>query len=157
MAFLKEVAAHLDLSERHVRRLVKDGILPPSKGHGGYDIEACRVAYIRYLRGLSSGQTEKSQSAETEEGQDFSRLVEMEKHRKLKRENDLEEQRVAPVHLITETIERVGRMMIPILESLPLIMKRNWPEITGDQIHLVKKSIAECRNMVADMKLDLDE
>ena len=56
MASQLEVAAHLDLSDRRVRVLVKDSILPGSKGHGGYDVDACRLAYIRHLRGLATGQ-----------------------------------------------------------------------------------------------------
>jgi len=51
-----EVAAHLDLSTRRVSGLTKEGILPGSKGPGGYSIDACRLAYIRHLRGLATGQ-----------------------------------------------------------------------------------------------------
>ena len=60
MASQLEVAAHLDLSDRRIRGLVKDGILPGSKGPGGYDLDACRVAYVRHLRGLASGQVRQS-------------------------------------------------------------------------------------------------
>lgn len=80
-------------------------------------------------------------------------LLEQEKHRKLKRENDIEEKKVAPVQLLTDALVKAGNTIIPILESLPLIMKRNWPEITGDQITMVKKAIAECRNAIADSEI----
>jgi phage terminase Nu1 subunit (DNA packaging protein) len=43
--------------------------------------------------------------------------------------------------------------MVPILETLPLAMKRAWPEITGDQIQLVKKAVAECRNEMAEAEI----
>lgn len=58
MAKQIDVANHLDLSDRQVRNLIKSGALPGSKGPGGYDIDACRVAYIRHLRGLATGQTQ---------------------------------------------------------------------------------------------------
>jgi len=85
-----------------------------------------------------------------EQSDDYSALLEFEKYRKAKRENDIEENKVAFVSEITEALHRAAAIIIPILESLPLIMKRNWPELSGDQIHLVKKSISECRNAIAD-------
>lgn len=81
-------------------------------------------------------------------------LLAAEQRRKLKRENDVEEKLLAPVDLLTDALASTGRQIVAILESLPLTMKRYCPEITGDQITLVKKSIAKCRNSIADMKLD---
>jgi len=40
---------------------------------------------------------------------------------------------------------------------LPLIMKRHFPELTGDQITLVKTAVAECRNAMADTEVKLDD
>lgn len=59
---------------------------------------------------------------------DFSKLLDQEKHRKLKRENDLEEEKIAPVSLLTDAPHKAAAQIIPIMESLSLIMKRNWPE-----------------------------
>lgn len=56
MATQKELAAHLDITDRQVRNLAKDGVLPGSKGKGGYDLDTCRLAYIAYLRGLATKQ-----------------------------------------------------------------------------------------------------
>ena len=81
----------------------------------------------------------------------------VEQTRKLQRENDIEDNLVAPVSLLTFAIEKAGKQIIPILESLPLEMKRYFPELTGDQIQIVKTAIAKCRNTIADMELDLDE
>lgn len=58
MATQKEVAEHIDLSDRQVRNLIKQGVLPSSKGPSGLDKEACRISYIRYLRGLANGQVQ---------------------------------------------------------------------------------------------------
>ncbi|GAB6907261.1 putative DNA packaging protein [Desulfosarcina cetonica] len=92
------------------------------------------------------------------DGANYTALIEFEKYRKLKRENDVEEQKVAPVSLITNALEKTGRQIIAEFESLPLVLKRNFPELSGDQIQLVKKSIAMVRNAVAGMKIDfLDE
>ena len=154
MATQQEIADHLDLSSRWIRKLVKEGILPSSKGRGGYDVDACRMAYIRYLRGVSSGQVSDPGDGD-EESQDYSALLEKERYREKKRLNDEAERLVAPVALLTDALSQAGNIIIPILDSLPLIMKRNWPEITGDQITLVKKAIAECRNAIAESKLEI--
>ena len=76
-------------------------------------------------------------------------MLEGGKYRKLKRENDVEELNVAPVELLTFALEKSGNIIVPILESLPLEMKRNWPEITRDQIQLINVAIAKCRNAIA--------
>ena len=157
MATQKEIAEHIDLTERHVRRLLKDGILPPSKA-GGYDVDACRQSYIRYLRGVQSGQI-KQQPEQIEEGQQSGNpvdLLEWEKYRKAKRENDEAEGLVAPVALLTDALQKAGAIIVANLESLPLLIKRHWPEVTGDQITMVKAAVAECRNTIADMQIDLD-
>lgn len=153
MATQKETAAHLDLSTRWISELVKSGVLPNGRGRGGYNLDDCRLAYIRYLRGVSTGQVTDIEPSDNE---DYSKLFEKEKHREKKRQNDIEEKIVAPVSLLTDALLKASNQIVPILESLPLIMKRNWPEITGDQILLVKKAIAECRNAVADMEIDID-
>ncbi len=55
MATQSEIAIHLDLSTRSVADLASKGILPPAIGKGNLDLEACRVAYIRHLRGRAAG------------------------------------------------------------------------------------------------------
>jgi len=159
MATQKEVAEHLDLSLRHVQKLIKDGRLPPTKGRKGCDLESCRFAYIRYLRGLGSGQINSSDfnaPGSDSDSDDYAKLLEYEKYREKKRINDMEENKVAPVSLLTDALQKAANQIIPIFESLPLIMKRNFPELSGDQITLVKKSVAECRNIIAGMEFDLD-
>lgn len=54
MATEAEVAAHLDLSDRRVRELKKEGLFA-SVQRGGYDLDACRSAYIRQLRERAAG------------------------------------------------------------------------------------------------------
>jgi len=55
LATQTEVAEHLDLSEQRIRQLLKQGIIPASKGYGQMDLDVSRVAYIRYLRGAATG------------------------------------------------------------------------------------------------------
>lgn len=155
MATQAELAKHLDLSPRRIRGLAKDGVLPTSKGRGGYDIDSCRIAYINYLRGLSNGQIKPQATDDEEVDGNYSVMLEKERWREKKRQNDIEEGLVAPVSLLTEALEKVISQIIPIFDSLPLIIKRNWPEVTGDQVTLIKKSIAECRNAASRARIEL--
>lgn len=56
MATQAEVADHIDLTDKQVRNLMKSGVIPGTKGRGGYDIDACRLSYIRYLRSINNKQ-----------------------------------------------------------------------------------------------------
>lgn len=58
MASQKEVADHIDLTTRQVRTLLKSGVLPSGSGAGGLNIDNCRLAYIRYLRGRATGKVD---------------------------------------------------------------------------------------------------
>lgn len=55
MASQHEVAAHLDMSTRHVRELVQRGVLPEKQGAKGWDLKECRLRYLLYLRGVADG------------------------------------------------------------------------------------------------------
>lgn len=131
------------MSATRIRQLVAEGVITKNS-RGKYSEEAI-TQYIRFLR--------KSQADQS----DYSELLEKEKYREKKRENDLAESLVAPVEVLEDVLGRGVAAMIPILESLPLIMKRHWPEITGDQTQLVKQSVAECRNALADVEIKIDD
>lgn len=53
MATQREVASHLDLTDRAVRDLISRGVLPREKGR--LELKASRVAYIRHLREVAAG------------------------------------------------------------------------------------------------------
>lgn len=49
------VAKLLDLTVQRVGQLVREGILPPPRERGRYDVVACVRAYVRHLRARLSG------------------------------------------------------------------------------------------------------
>jgi len=156
MATQKEISIHLDLSERRVRGLIASGILPASKGPGGNSVDVCRFAYIRYLRGVSSGRIkEESDGEDSQTGVD--KLIEEEKYRKIKRENDLAEKNIAPVIVLENALKDAARQIIPLLDGLPIEMKRDNPELTGADIQTAKTSIAKCRNLIAGLELVIED
>jgi len=50
LATLKELAEHLDLSPQSVTDLVRKGVFLINKGRSPVNIDACRIAYINFLR-----------------------------------------------------------------------------------------------------------
>lgn len=145
----RDVVQHLKLSTRWIRELVSQGVLPSPDESGKYDLDVCRESYIEHLRNLANRRSQADNG--------IAQQLEAEKLRKLKRENDIEESKVAPVALLTDALQKAGAIIVANLESLPLLIKRHWPEVTGDQITMVKKAIAECRNTIADMRIDFEE
>ena len=138
------LAALIDVSLARVGQLAKEGVI--TRLPSGKYSEAAVTEYVRWLRATA----ERKNS-------DWAILLEAEKYREKKRQNDLAEKLVAPIEVLEKVVERGVAGMVPILESLPLVMKRHWPEITGDQIRLVKQSVAECRNVLADMEITIDD
>lgn len=138
----KALSKMFGISERRVNQLVVEGVI--TKPDGGKYGPGAVTDYIRHL---------KAAAVEKNKGE-FSSLLEQEKYRAAKRENDLAEGLVAPVSVLEDVLARGVASSIPILEGLPGVMKRHWPEITGDQIMLVKQAVAEVRNALADVKIE---
>lgn len=140
----RQLAEILDVSPGRVSQLATEGKIT-RLSNGKYPAAAI-TQYVRFLR----DQQAKPQGGTAEQ-------LEAEKLRKIRRENDIEEGKFAPLFLLTDALQKSGAIIIANLESLPLLMKRHWPEITGDQITMVKRVVAECRNTIADMKIDMEE
>lgn len=139
----KSIATICDISLARVGQLAKEGVITKLP-NGKYQPEAI-TEYIRYLREKNGGKATVSEE------------LDREKLRRIKRENDLEEQLVAPVDKLTDALVKTFAVVCPILDNIPLLIKRYWPEVTGDQMQLVTKAIAECRNAIADAEINLDD
>lgn len=139
----KALAEICDISPRRISQLVKEGVITRNR-QSRYELSAI-TQFIRYQRG------------NLEKPSDYRDLLEQEKYREKKRENDLAEGLLAPVEVIGEVVSRGVAAVIATLESLPLLMKRRFPELTGDQIQQIKAAVAECRNAMADVEVQLDD
>ena len=131
----------LGVSAVHVGRMGKEGQIPRRK-NGKYGPEAV-LAYVTKLREDSRRRT------------DYSEEIDAEKVRKLRRENDQAEGILAPIQVLQAYAERIATVVVPILENIPLNLKRSFPELTGDQIQIIKAGIAEARNAIADAEIEL--
>ena len=160
MAKQIEVAAHLDLTDRQVRNLLADGVLPASKGSGGIDLDACRLAYIRYLRGLGSGQVKPEMPpmmadeidplAEMKLTQERLRLTSAQAEgQELK--NDITRRRSVPTEFATFVLSRLAAEVGSILDTLPLTLKRRHPDLEVRHIDSIQRELAKARNRAATL------
>lgn len=158
MATQVEVASHLDLSDRQIRNLVSDGVLPSSKGPGGLDIDACRLAYIRYLRGLANGQVRPEVPPEIGDEGDTAKRLEQERLRltaaqaegqELK--NDITKRKSVPTEFATFVLSRLAAEIGSLLDTLPLTLKRRHPDLEVRHIESVQRELAKARNRAATL------
>lgn len=154
MATQQELAAHLDLTDRSIRNHLKAGHLPPSEGRGGYDIDACRVAYIRHLRAVASGQA-------SSDGDDLNPVVEMARKNAAqanKTEFDLAVAKKEYVHIshLENILARFASAAAAKFDSITARLKQKYPDLKARQIESIKAEIAEARNYVAGLRPDTD-
>lgn len=118
MATQVEIAEHLDLSDRRVRDLVRQGILPAPRGRGGLDLDACRFAYLGYLRALATGQSDGDNTPPLGD-------LEQERTRLTKAQADHEELKVQTLRgtlIPAEVVERVQGAMVIAFRSRMLAL-----------------------------------
>ena len=155
-----DVAEHIDLSVRQVQRLIKNGILPSAKGKGGYDLDVCTKSYISYLRAMAKANEEDDAPAVDGEQIDINleRALNLRVDTRLKelKEDQLRNE-LAPVALISWTLNRVCSQISSVLDSIPLKVKRRIPALTSTQIDLIRREIITAQNAAAKVTVDIDE
>jgi phage terminase Nu1 subunit (DNA packaging protein) len=166
MANQKELAQHLDLTDRQVRNLLADGILPTSRGNGGLNLQDCRHAYIRYLRGLGSGQVKAEAGHLLEDAIDpmvehhlLEERVRLTKAQAVaqERKNEVMEQQLIPVGIATFVLSKVASQIASVLETVSLKLRRKHPEMDPRHLESLEREIALARNLAAQVDEKLDE
>ena len=98
--------------------------------------------------------TRRSDDADTLDLSRERALLAIEQTRRLQRENDEAEGKLAPIAVLTDALQRVGMQIVSILESLPLEMKRQNPRLSGHDIQTARKAIARICSAVAEIRLE---
>lgn len=152
------IAYLLGISDRQVRALQSKGILPKSKGKNGVDPLLCIQAYIAY----KSAALSKEDVPETPH-------EENEKSREQQLKNDEREERIllnrtkrlvlekqyAPIDIIVSTISQVAISLRTRVDSWLPKLKMASPEITSEQLDVLKRELAMLLNELAEIKPDL--
>lgn len=160
MATQRDVAEHLDLTDRQVRALVKKGVLPGSHGTGGLNVDACRAAYINYLRGLARNQIADTGASDSAAEYD----LDLERVRNLRADTEIKELKaaqmraeLAPISVIESVLASMAAQVSAVLESIPQIVKSRAPQMSPSDIELIAHEIIRCQNVAAEMMANLDE
>ena len=144
MATQDQIAAHLDLGVRHVRRLLAAGVLPRSKGRGGLDLDRCRLAYISHLRGVAAGHQSEDGSLDlTEERAKLAR----EQTETAALRNAESRKELLPADQVIEYWAKQIVATKSRIRALPHEIKGAIPHLTSEEIeevrHLVDRTLTD--------------
>lgn len=149
MATVKEVAQHLGLTERRIKQLRKEGIIPTGKRGAGADLDDCRMAYFNYLR-VSKESTIQldDDQIDTETKRENLRLTKARADaQELKNLQD--KQQLLPVEIMRESLAKVSAQITSILDTLPSKIKRAHPSLNNSEMDLIKSEIVRAQNLAA--------
>ncbi|CAL9961923.1 terminase small subunit, partial [Vibrio phage K290] len=141
----KQIGDLLGISDRQVRNLQNQGVLPKAKGRDGIDPMECIHSYISYKS--VEKPTEEEPETPTEES---------EKQREQQLKNDEREERIllnrtkrlvlekqyAPISIITDTISMVAIALRTRVDSWLPKLKMAWPDMPPEQIEVLKRELA---------------
>jgi phage terminase Nu1 subunit (DNA packaging protein) len=153
-----QIASLLSISDRQVRNLQNQGVLPKSKGRNGLNPHECIRAYIAYKAVDKPEETEPETLTE-----------ESEKKREQQLKNDEREERIllnrtkrlvlekqyAPIAIITDTISQVSISLRTRVDSWLPKLKMASPDMQPEQVEVLKRELAMLLNELADVKPDL--
>lgn len=134
MATQRDVAKYLDLGDRHVRRLVSEGVLPAPIEKGQWDRDACLRAYLKHLRASAERYT-------TGEGLDLVASKSLEsRERTEKLRMEVEATRAELLHW--SDVEPALKQYVALLRNRLAVagkrMHRSVPTLTGDDMTTVR-------------------
>lgn len=153
-ATTRELADALVVNERHVRELAERGIIPP-RGSNGWDLEACRRAYMLHQRAVASGRKRDSDGA-SGEGDESGRLSLTRETARLNRAKaDAEELKLAELR---RELVRVGAVREAIVSAwshvrahLLAMPTKGAPLLHGlPNVHATKAALEEMVREVLD-------
>lgn len=164
MATQTEVARHLDLSERQINNLQKLPGFPKPQGRGGYELDACRMFYIRYLRAAKTsaddpemdGDGTGEQSLDREKQQlanDYRReQIEM-----LRFKRAVLAKEYAPISVLTDVLAQWCTAARTNVDGWLPQLKMIWPDVPHHVITLFRTKIAELMNELANVQINPDD
>ncbi|WP_136484711.1 helix-turn-helix domain-containing protein [Vibrio sp. H11] len=158
-----DIAELLGISDRQVRNLIQQGILPAAKGRGGMDPLVCNHAYNAYLRQSKSA----DQKAETDKKNDPQHYEQRKRELELDKLDETVammrakrltfEKFYAPVEIIPDVIGQVASQIRSRLDSLIPKMKKSWLDMPPEAVSVLEEEIIAVCNECADVQPDLSD
>ena len=157
-----DIAKLLGISDRQVRNLTQQGILPAAKGRDGMNPLACVHQYITYKSQLK----EPSPDAETEVDEDGF-LAREEQRLKLEDKREtiamkkakrvLFEKTYGPLQIIVDVLQQVGGNLASVHDGLISKMKLVWHDMPPEAVELLTQELTEAANECANISVDLTD
>jgi phage terminase Nu1 subunit (DNA packaging protein) len=137
-----ELAEHLDLSDRRVREVLTElGV-----DHRQATRDEIRIRYIRKLREEAAGRATVGKLNLADERADLARQQKLRTQVKLYQELG----QWAPIEHLTLILSRVAAQVAGILDSIPVQLRLRFPELTAEQLDLIKEALAKARNALLE-------
>ncbi len=141
-----------NLTPRRIQQLAKEGIIPKA-ARGRYPLLGAVQGYVRYLQARSfSKEAEDLGDLQTERTRLTKANADKIEIEVKQLQNDL-----APIELITWTLNKVGSQIASILDAIPLKAKRRIPDLTNAQVELLRREVIKAQNVASKVTVDLDE
>ncbi|MGL6025687.1 MAG: helix-turn-helix domain-containing protein [Vibrio sp.] len=158
-----DIAKLLGISERQVRNLIGQGILPAAKGRDGMSPLACNHAYIAYKSQAKT--TLPEPEIDQDCGDDSFWKEELKLKLEEKRENIamkkakrvLFEKTYGPIEMIVDALQQVASRINTRIDGLIPKLKSAWPEMPPEAIEVLEVELAAAANECADVQPDLSE
>lgn len=155
----KQIADLLGISDRQVRNLQNQGVIPKAKGRDGIDPLNALHAYINF----------KSVDKPAEQPKPEEEHEESEKRREQQLKNDEREERIklnrtkrlvlekqyAPISIIIDTISMVAIGLRTRVDSWLPKLKMASPDMTTEQVEVLKRELAMALNELETVQPDL--
>lgn len=144
------IGNHLDMDQSTVSRLCDElGI-----DWRNSTLDQVRIAYIRRLREMAAG---RATTGDLDLAGERARLAKEQADR-VAMQNAVTRGELAPVSLIEEVLCKAAARVAGILDAIPGMIRRRVPQLSADEIDLVRGEIAKARNIAAKMSLaDLND
>lgn len=133
----KEIGEHIDINDRNVRYLLAElGI-----DHREHSLDDIRIMYIRKLRDVAANRATGSLGEERAGLAREQKLL-----TRIKKQKELGEW--APISALTKVLASTTSQMASTFDSIPVQLKRKWPELSGEQLNIVRAELSQARNLM---------
>lgn len=127
--------------------MLKKNVLPSAKGRGGLDLDACRLAYIAYLRSVASAH--RSEDGELDLTEERAKLARAQTEEKELKNAVLRNELIPADDVLDHWAQQVVKTKTH-LRALPHQVKSEVPHLTVEEVECVKRLVERALNELAD-------
>ena len=167
MATRQEVADHFYISTASLSKLIKQNVLPSTRGPKGFDLDECRRFYLEHLKGVRRGIRFAIETDDPGAGGDMTSVhsktrsldMEAEKARKEKATADKIEIEVAekrgeliPVDEFERHLREFAVAAANRMDAIVGSLITKYPELSLNAREGIREEIAKARNSLAALR-----